>query len=353
MFQHVFVMPSSSARFTQLPRAIDKAPFYVALRKFRDFLRGRGPEPHISEISFPDLNLRVVPREERLKEEEQQKAAALQHQQMLGMNGMPAECNMAMLARASRPRCDRKKKCDPGHPMFGDLANGGMQIKTEKSDCYPSPYGMMPHIKAEKDHMNPGNCAGNGGQSFDFAAASTMATPKEFNFKSMFADGNTLIKQENPSDLAQYGFGQAMNGAWPGCPGNGMFGSPGGSPWGMVDGRGTADIKPDLAGLSPVDLSNGHTPGGYPFPPTSSAGMFMPPPPPGASFPPVSQYSSSQHPVPYPAFSQGYTPSFNPALAFPGAPSATDFPPYPPTAHMSPASSLFPNTFGPRPPNSN
>ena len=33
----LWVMPSSSARCAQLPRAVDKVPFFEALRKFRDY----------------------------------------------------------------------------------------------------------------------------------------------------------------------------------------------------------------------------------------------------------------------------------------------------------------------------
>lgn len=55
-------MPSSSARFTQLPRAIDKVPFYVALKKFRDHLRGNVKEIDETEIVFPYIDLKVKPR---------------------------------------------------------------------------------------------------------------------------------------------------------------------------------------------------------------------------------------------------------------------------------------------------
>ncbi|CAN8005198.1 unnamed protein product, partial [Ixodes pacificus] len=57
----VFVMPSSSARCAQLPRAVDKLPFYVALKKLRDHLRGRLPLLHPSEVTFPDVKLKVMP----------------------------------------------------------------------------------------------------------------------------------------------------------------------------------------------------------------------------------------------------------------------------------------------------
>lgn len=47
-------MPSSSARCAQLPRAEDKLPFFVALRKLREHLRGERPHLEDSEVIFAD-----------------------------------------------------------------------------------------------------------------------------------------------------------------------------------------------------------------------------------------------------------------------------------------------------------
>lgn len=52
--QYMWVMPSSSARCAQLPRAADKVPFYVALKKFRDYLNGVIPHIEESECVFAD-----------------------------------------------------------------------------------------------------------------------------------------------------------------------------------------------------------------------------------------------------------------------------------------------------------
>ncbi|KAH9518980.1 hypothetical protein Btru_008830 [Bulinus truncatus] len=49
----LFVMPSSSARCAQLPRAADKVPFYLALKKLRDHLKGDLPTLEESEVVFP------------------------------------------------------------------------------------------------------------------------------------------------------------------------------------------------------------------------------------------------------------------------------------------------------------
>ena len=70
----VFVMPSSSARCSQLPRCVDKLPFYVALRKLRDHLRGDLPDLDDAEVTFPDLDLKVEPKKEKLDPEVKQEA---------------------------------------------------------------------------------------------------------------------------------------------------------------------------------------------------------------------------------------------------------------------------------------
>ena len=51
-------MPNSSARCAQLPRAVDKVPFYSALKKFRDFLKGEISELDEKEVVFSDLKLK-------------------------------------------------------------------------------------------------------------------------------------------------------------------------------------------------------------------------------------------------------------------------------------------------------
>lgn len=90
-------MPSSSARCSQLPRAVDKVPFYVALRKLRDYRRGDLPHLDESEVTFPDLELKVEPRKDRLDRQlkQQQEAAAA-----------------AAAAAASHSKLDKKRRLD-------------------------------------------------------------------------------------------------------------------------------------------------------------------------------------------------------------------------------------------------
>ena len=67
----LWVMPSSSARCAQLPRAVDKVPFFDALRKFRDYLSGRLPKIEDCEVVFANVSLRNWPAKNAIKTEPQ------------------------------------------------------------------------------------------------------------------------------------------------------------------------------------------------------------------------------------------------------------------------------------------
>ena len=51
-------MPSSSARVAQLPRAVDKVPFFEALKKFRDYLTGKLEKIEDCEVVFANVVLK-------------------------------------------------------------------------------------------------------------------------------------------------------------------------------------------------------------------------------------------------------------------------------------------------------
>ena len=65
----LWVMPSSSARCAQLPRAVDKVPFFEALRKFRDYLTGRLQKIQDCEVVFANVSLRNWPSNNAIKTE--------------------------------------------------------------------------------------------------------------------------------------------------------------------------------------------------------------------------------------------------------------------------------------------
>ena len=53
----IWVMPSSSARCAQLPRAVDKVPFFEALKRYCDFLRGNLTGVKDEDFVFTDVKL--------------------------------------------------------------------------------------------------------------------------------------------------------------------------------------------------------------------------------------------------------------------------------------------------------
>lgn len=66
----IWVMPSSSARCAQLPRAVDKVPFFLALKKFRNYLTGvSNNPPDEEEIVFANVVLKNYPRKAVVKTE--------------------------------------------------------------------------------------------------------------------------------------------------------------------------------------------------------------------------------------------------------------------------------------------
>ncbi len=94
----VWVMPSSSARCAQLPRAVDKVPFFSALKRYLDFLKGLSEEPHEEEIVFANVVLKNYPRKvkkEEVKEEVEEGGEESQNggvgQQQRQENGLSSE----------------------------------------------------------------------------------------------------------------------------------------------------------------------------------------------------------------------------------------------------------------------
>lgn len=76
----IFVMPSSSARCSQLPRASDKLPFYVALKTLRDYCREDEPCLRMSDVTFPS-NLKVtVKRAEEVRAKRRKRIAFARQQ---------------------------------------------------------------------------------------------------------------------------------------------------------------------------------------------------------------------------------------------------------------------------------
>lgn len=106
-------MPSSSARCAQLPRAVDKVPFYVALKKLRDHLCGALPDLDFSEVSFPDVKLKVEVKEDAhddcFTDYSKNDVSATVHRSL-----QTPDSELRMMIPVTRGKRGRKRKADLG-----------------------------------------------------------------------------------------------------------------------------------------------------------------------------------------------------------------------------------------------
>ncbi|XP_041674504.1 uncharacterized protein LOC108102309 isoform X2 [Drosophila eugracilis] len=125
---YIWVMPSSSARCAQLPRAADKVPFYAALKKFRDFLNGDITHIAESECVFTDQRIRQSSEQQHAetsgKEKQNDKNSLTDHQAGLalvehcsGSSARAVECGNALeeseqLSQTQHP-LEKKKRGRP------------------------------------------------------------------------------------------------------------------------------------------------------------------------------------------------------------------------------------------------
>ncbi|XP_066997243.1 uncharacterized protein Tdg isoform X2 [Anabrus simplex] len=114
---YMWVMPSSSARCAQLPRAADKVPFYAALKKFRDYLNGMITDLDETEVVFSDSKLKNY-FEPELKEEIKDEHSFIGYGR-LPNNGELTDLSNAIVKKEDQPPAKKKR----GRP------------KKIKSDC--------------------------------------------------------------------------------------------------------------------------------------------------------------------------------------------------------------------------
>jgi len=188
-------MPSSSARCSQLPRAVDKVPFYVALRKLRDYRRGELPHLDESEVTFPDLELKVEPRKDRLDrqlKQQQQEAAAV--------------------AAAAHAKLDKKRRLD---------------ADVDFETMFPGVCSSYPSFQASRSHNGLMPSAGSSAGWNPSAWPPTMPPPPPLSFQHpSAAAGSSLVQR-----LTQVPTMDSMFGAMPlllkpedGAAGMGQYG---------------------------------------------------------------------------------------------------------------------------------
>ncbi|XP_076447848.1 uncharacterized protein LOC143284762 isoform X2 [Babylonia areolata] len=171
-----YVMPSSSARCSQLPRAIDKVPFYEALRRLRDYMVGRIPHLDESEVTFPSIELKTAVKKEIPPQ------AANNEEPGSGAGNAKGECGVVTSnsgpaqpavkkERTTRTRGKGKKQGDQQQQgikeTLGDSCHGGQnqplgsqtlhqdQIEEQKNQLRTEANGgpqNLPHMSTPSQH---------------------------------------------------------------------------------------------------------------------------------------------------------------------------------------------------------
>ena len=213
-------MPSSSARCTQLPRAVDKVPFYAALKNLRDHLRGELDDLDMTTVSFPDVFLKTAERKDKgIKEEPGVKKEP----------GSPAKAKAAEGGEKPKRKRRSKKEMEEfraaqaaareaGAPgATGDMGaptvpasqaatsetaavNGAVlstaSTPTSTESCQQAT-NLPPPSTQSVMSIEP--------QSVPSQPPSVPTTTADPSLQALFSNPHELVKQEDTSELAQYG----------------------------------------------------------------------------------------------------------------------------------------------------
>ncbi|KAJ9599684.1 hypothetical protein L9F63_026467, partial [Diploptera punctata] len=127
---YMWVMPSSSARCAQLPRAADKVPFYAALKKFRDYLNGIIADIDETEVVFTDSKLKNY-FEPELKEEPKDEHTFYGYGR-LATNGELTDLSNAIVKKEGEQPPAKKKR---GRPK--KIKSDCIEVKRQKKRGRP------------------------------------------------------------------------------------------------------------------------------------------------------------------------------------------------------------------------
>ena len=108
----MFVNPSSSARCTQLPRAIDKVPFFEALKRVRDHIRAYGTVNGIDRttVTFPDFKLVTAPQKVKKEVKSEPTEVTEGTPQAAETNNQQAPTASAKVTKPRKSRAKAKKE---------------------------------------------------------------------------------------------------------------------------------------------------------------------------------------------------------------------------------------------------
>ncbi|XP_022908087.1 uncharacterized protein [Onthophagus taurus] len=145
---YMWVMPSSSARCAQLPRAADKVPFYAALKKFRDYLNGLIPDIEESEMIFSEPKVKSC-YEAEPKPDPYSEITDLSNPAVIkNEDGTIVPCKK----KRGRPKKIKVEGEEPPKPVVRKPP-----VQTNNCDFPKKKRGRPKKIKVEDQDMNPVN----------------------------------------------------------------------------------------------------------------------------------------------------------------------------------------------------
>ncbi|XP_054751069.2 trithorax group protein osa-like [Lytechinus pictus] len=179
----IYVMPSSSARCSQFPRAQDKVPFYITLKELRDKMKGTP----LSEIRRPPIETMpptpVKTKSKKKQQQQQQQQQQIQQQQQMQQQQPPPHPALPPPPpQVSHHPGVKSEPVDgsyhggmggcgfPGQPPV----HGGVEIKREPGldgPCMPSnPPPYYHHVSQPQPQLlpppPPQQMSGSGGTGF-------------------------------------------------------------------------------------------------------------------------------------------------------------------------------------------
>nr|XP_023026419.1 pollen-specific leucine-rich repeat extensin-like protein 1 [Leptinotarsa decemlineata] len=169
---HMWVMPSSSARCAQLPRAADKVPFYSALKKFRDYLNGLITEIDENEMVFSEPSLKSCYEAEPKPESFSPELTDISNGVIQNEDGTIIPCKK----KRGRPK---KIKIDGEKPLPKPHVRKPPSAMNNNCDFPKKKRGRPKKVKVENMDLNqPDNTSTNMSQCF--SSPSPIQSPNNF-----------------------------------------------------------------------------------------------------------------------------------------------------------------------------
>lgn len=187
--QYMWVMPSSSARCAQLPRAADKVPFYAALKKFRDYLNGVIPDINESEMVFSEPKVKSC-YEAEPKSDICSDLTDISNAVIKSEDGSGVTVAVACKKKRGRPK---KVKIEGEEPVVKPVSRKLMTQQQNNNNCdFPKKKrGRPKKVKAEDADMNTVHDNGTTSSNVSKCYSNSSPIQSPNNFYQMVSPPNS------------------------------------------------------------------------------------------------------------------------------------------------------------------